>query len=233
MNLFFADPKDVHPSFIFLRGQEAVHAAKVLRYGTGDELFVTDGEGTQYRTVIREIEKNEIILDQVDKITEEREVPNIQLFLGVIKKRDRLEFAVEKAVELGVNEIVLFKGRHSVKENVRMDRIEAAILSAMKQSLRVYLPGVSMFSSLKDAIEKKAGDSELILADETSRQTTIRVNPFERYALIVGPEGGISASERATLEKLNAKVYSLGAKRLRAETAAITMVDRFRNLMAE
>ncbi|MEX2436420.1 MAG: RsmE family RNA methyltransferase [Balneolaceae bacterium] len=233
MNLFFADPKDVHPSFICLRGQEAVHAAKVLRYGTGDELFVTDGEGTQYRTVIREIEKNEIILDQVGKITEEREVPNIQLFLGVIKKRDRLEFAVEKAVELGVNEIVLFKGRHSVKENVRMDRIEATILSAMKQSLRVYLPGVSMFSSLRDAIEKKTADSELILADETSRKTTICVSPSKRYALIVGPEGGISTSERATLEELNATVYSLGKKRLRAETAAITIVDRFRNHMVE
>jgi 16S rRNA (uracil1498-N3)-methyltransferase len=233
MNLFFADQKDVHSSFICLQGQEAVHASKVLRYNTGDELSVTDGAGTLYKTIIREIKKNEIILDLVDKKTEEREEPYIQLFLGVIKKRDRLEFAVEKAVELGVNEIILFKGQHSVKENVRMDRIEAAILSAMKQSLRVYLPGVSMFSSLSDAIEKKAADSELILADETSRQTTIRVNPFERYALIVGPEGGISTSERTTLEELNAKVYSLGTKRLRAETAAITMVDRFRNQMAE
>lgn len=233
MNLFFADPKDVHPSFICLRGQEAIHVVKVLRYSTGDELTVTDGSGTLYKTVIRELEKNEIILDLVDKQIEEREEPYIQLFLGVIKKRDRLEFAVEKAVELGVNEIILFRGRHSVKENVRMDRIEATILSAMKQSLRVYLPRVTMFSSLRDAIEKKAADSELILADETSRQTTIRINPSEKYALIVGPEGGISTSERTTLEELNAKAYSLGTKRLRAETAAITMVDRFRNQIAE
>lgn len=233
MNLFFADPKDIHPSYICLREQEAVHAAKVLRYNSGDELSVTDGEGSLYKTVIREIKKNKIILDQVEKKTEEREGPYIQLLLGVIKKRDRLEFAVEKAVELGVSEIILFKGRHSVKENVRMDRIEAAVLSAMKQSLRLYLPGVSMFASLRDAIEFKAADSKLILADETIGQTTIKVSLSERYALIVGPEGGISTSERAMLEELNTTAYSLGSKRLRAETAAIAMVDRFRNQMFE
>ncbi|WP_234572541.1 RsmE family RNA methyltransferase [Rhodohalobacter sp. 614A] len=229
MNLFFTDSKDIQPKSLIVRGQEADHITKVLRHSIGDTVFVTDGRGNCYKCQINDLKKSTVFLDINDTKKEPVKKPQVTLCLGVIKKRDRLEFAVEKAVELGVSKFILFKGEHSQKGNVREDRLESTAIAAMKQSLRFYLPEIIIEESLEDAVSTHSGDCKIIVADETIDDSNQEFNESQEYFLIVGPEGGFSNSERDFLKTIKADYYSLGEKRLRAETAAIVMVDRFAN----
>ncbi|MCC5905801.1 MAG: 16S rRNA (uracil(1498)-N(3))-methyltransferase [Balneolaceae bacterium] len=228
MNLFYADPDDIIPPEIRIKGQEAKHITRVLRYAVGDSLKVTDGHGTRYRCTISGISKEQVSAKIEDTETEERQKPFVTLCLGIIKKRDRLEFAVEKAVELGADEIILFKGSYSEKGKVREDRIRSTVLAAMKQSLRLFLPDVRVVNSLNQTLESADEKTVIVMADETAGGTTELVLKSDRYLLIIGPEGGFSDIERDILKNLNATSYSLGPKRLRTETAAIVMTDRFK-----
>lgn len=229
MNLFYVPHGNIELPYLTLTGQEANHASKVLRYRAGDQIHATDGSGTLFTAEVEALSRDSVVLRVIDTQTEEQETPRISLCVGLIKKRDRLEFAVEKAVELGVNEIILFRGRHSQKEKVRTDRLEATALSAMKQSLRYYLPAIHIESSLVEVIDKHGEESDIIMADETTDSTALHNLSAQKQLLIVGPEGGFSKEERELLKKRHGIPYSLGKKRLRTETAAIVMTERFRN----
>lgn len=231
MNLFYAKPDEIRGNSIVIHDQEAIHISKVLRHSQGDQILVTDGVGNEYECSIVDIKKKSIYLDILSIRSHSKPEPQIILCMGIIKKRDRLEFAVEKAVELGVGKIVLFEGEHSQKGNVREDRLESTAISAMKQSLRFYLPEIVVEKNISDAISGHAQTSTLILADETVAESNeVMKNQTDEFFLIVGPEGGFSSNEREVLKTFDLKYYSLGANRLRAETAAIVMVDRFASI---
>jgi len=229
MNIFYSPANLITPKLIKLTGQEAKHATKVLRIRPGDEIHVTDGAGNLYLCNVSEIQKNDVICNILDTKSEERKSPFVTLVVGLIKKRDRLEFAVEKSVELGADEIVVFRGDHSEKGNVRLDRLESTVLSAMKQSLRVFLPNVRFTKNLADVIESKAESTTLVYADETTDKGDSQNRLDNKLMLVVGPEGGFSESERSILKNKGGIPYSLGDKRLRTETAAITITDRYKN----
>jgi 16S rRNA (uracil1498-N3)-methyltransferase len=229
MNLFYTTPDLVTPKQLRLTDQEAKHATRVLRIRTGDQIFVTDGKGKLFNCCVSEIHKNDVTCEILDVTLEERKSPYITLAIGLIKKRDRLEFAVEKSVELGADEIVVFRGDHSEKGNVRLERLESTVLSAMKQSLRVFLPKVSFVESLSAAIDTREKSMSLIFADETLDDALSTKADQERLMLVVGPEGGFSESERSILKGKGGVAYSLGEKRLRTETAAVTITDRYKN----
>lgn len=229
MNLFYADPGKIQNNTVIISGQEAEHITKVLRHSIGDTVMVTDGKGNWFDCEIKDFQKSTVFLEITGTHNEEKSPPEVCLCLGIIKKRDRLEFAVEKSVELGISKVVLFNGEHSQKSNVREDRLEKTVISAMKQSLRFYLPEIVVESSLQGAIKNHAKDSKVIVADETTEMREESKESPENYFIIVGPEGGFSKREREYLQTINPDYYSLGEKRLRAETAAIVMVDRFAN----
>lgn len=229
MNLFYAIPKDIQQTMITIRDQEAVHITKVLRFQAGDTLHVTDGVGNLYLCKIRNIQKSIVDLFIVEKKSEVRSAPFISLCIGNIKKRDRLEFAVEKATELGVDRVIIFRGDHSQKEKIRKERLDATVLSAMKQSVRFYLPEIFFEDSLMSVLQYRKEDELLLMADETADSGLNVDQSDQSLFMIVGPEGGFSQKERAVLKEHNAHRISLGDKRLRTETAAIIMVDRFKN----
>lgn len=227
MNIFYAPKEQVFGEIIELGDQEAKHAAKVLRYREGDSIVIVDGEGGRYHCEIKQV--NRAVLKA--KIQEKEQVPISNplkvLAMGLVKKRDRLEFAVEKAVELGVSDIALFRSRYTVKDNVRMDRLEATILSAMKQSLRAWLPGVTFYDSLEDIMEHYS-DYRVLLAHKAGKDTEQLpdLEGTERLLALVGPEGGFSQQEIEFAKEIGAESVSLGNYRLRTETAAITLLSR-------
>jgi len=229
MNLFYTRPENITGDVLKLVDQEAKHVTKVLRHRLGDNIYVTNGIGTRFSCEITEILNNEIICSIIESEEEVRSSPFVTLAIGLIKKRDRLEFAVEKATELGVDKIILFRGDHSEKGNVRMDRIEATVLSAMKQSLRNYLPKIIFAESLSETLSITLPEHHIVYADETekdTRSTSINKNPI---CLVVGPEGGFSKKESELLREKGGEAYSLGDKRLRTETAAVAITDRYKN----
>ena len=194
--------------------------------------MVTDGSGKKYECEIEEVTRSELSLKILNSTTEERPKPFLTICIGNIKKRDRLEFAVEKMTELGADRIIVFKGEHSQKENVRTDRLEAAALAAMKQSLRVYLPQIVVEKSLQTALALLNDHDKLLMADEIAdheNSLTQDLDDHESIFIAIGPEGGFSEKERELLAGRAAGIVSLGPKRLRTETAAITATDRFKN----
>lgn len=229
MNIFYSPTSLISSNSLKLTGQEAKHATRVLRLRSGDQIHVTDGVGKLYHCSVSEVQKNDVVCTILDTEVEERKSPFVTVVIGLIKKRDRLEFAVEKCVELGVDKIVVFRGDHSEKGNVRLDRLESTALSAMKQSLRVFLPNVSFAENLADAIESSKVSTTLIYADETLDEKVSQSNLDSNLMLVVGPEGGFSESERNVLKNQGGIPYSLGDKRLRTETAAVTITDRYKN----
>lgn len=231
MNIFYTPPGKVYENSLELTGQEARHASKVLRYGEGDQIMVVDGKGNRFTGIIARITGQTVAVDIKKREKENMPEPAIILGMGIIKKRDRFEFAVEKAVELGVQEIALFRGEHSVKENVRIDRLSSIVQAAMKQSLRASLPGINIFDSLEELISAFPG-SEIIAAHKKGEpaDTTEPVMPNTEKGgliLLVGPEGGFSDEEFRFLKDRGSKLVALGPARLRTETAAVVLTARY------
>ncbi len=266
-NLFYTRPDQVRGNTIVLEGAEAGHATRVLRKRAGEAISITDGAGTIFNCVIQTISGGSLSAEIVSQETRQREEPYLAVAIGHLRKRDRLEFAVEKVTELGAAEILIFKGDHSEKGGVREDRLEKTIESAMKQSLRSFLPASALYTSLEELFDEKSAEGfTLIVADEElergaaegvgkrspegrderaprtegkAEQPSIGALAKppasdgecsqEKYLLVIGPEGGFSESERGLFTRYSAIRYSLGEKRLRSETAAIILTDRFGN----
>jgi len=232
MNLFYANPEDILGDSIRIDGQESIHVTKVLRHSVGDEIFVTDGIGYRYHCVIETISKKSVSLSVQKKSFIKPNEQAVSVAIGLIKKRDRLEFAVEKITELGAREIFIYVGDHSEKSSLRLDRIESTVISAMKQSLRYTLPKVHYHQSMAQLLEEISGNGPVIVGDETedvdSTEKARTIAAESRgFTLLIGPEGGFSGNERNLFKQYNVCLCSLGSHRLRTETAAIIMTDRF------
>ncbi|MDZ7660711.1 RsmE family RNA methyltransferase [Fodinibius sp.] len=231
MNIFYAPPSQINNGYAELLDQEAIHASKVMRAREGDKLTIVDGEGGHYRGIIRRITKKSVQVEIEDAQHHSRPKPHLVLGMGIIKKRDRLEFAVEKAIELGAAQICLFRSEHTIKENVRMDRLESLAISAMKQSLQAHLSTIEVYHSLDVMLESVFADNILVAhekVDEAKGDINYKsVRNSERTLLLVGPEGGFSESEIRDLTDKGGELVSLGPNRLRAETAAIAFMSQF------
>lgn len=213
-----------------MRDEEAHHAIHVLRYKEGDAITVVDGKGRWFDGQIISCSKKEVAIEVsetrqlIDGVTLKQRV----LALGLIKNRQRLEFAIEKSVELGATEIVLFQSQNSERERVRIDRLELIARSAMKQSLHAWLPEIRFMPSVSDLIDEY-GAFHMLLAHE-KHDSFPNVNTDwlsdDRLMVLIGPEGGFADEEVEELTNAGAELVSLGNYRLRAETAAIAFLAR-------
>lgn len=228
MNIFYCPPSDINGDIAELGENETRHASKALRFREGDTITFTDGTGGWYEgTIIRMLNDSAQI-----KIASHKKIPpyipHLVLAMGIIKKRDRLEFAVEKATELGASDICLFQSRHTVKENVRMDRLESTVLSAMKQSQRAWLPEIKLFPSLGKLLETYRDTYCLAAHEKVNKEPVIGHSiGNDKILLLIGPEGGFSDSEIEEVRQRGGRLVSLGDYRLRTETAAIAFLSRF------
>lgn len=230
MHLFYCNHSRIYENKLILGEEEARHAIRVLRHETGDLISVTDGEGALYEAVITDINQQTFTAEITNIKNYPPDNPQLSLAIGLIKKRDRLEFAIEKCVELGINNILIYRGDYSEKTGIREERIHRIILRAMKQSLRFHLPSAVIKNSLEDTLRSE-NYTGIIAADETQMSTkTANTNVSGHYLLVIGPEGGYSKSERRLLDSFNADKISLGKHRLRTETAAIVMTASYREL---
>ncbi len=243
MNQFLIpSPTIPNPPNLHLEGDEAKHALKVLRLREGDPCLVTDGKGFQARCSVGDVYQSALTL-RVDEIMDvQPRSPEITIALGLLKKRDRIEWALEKCTELGAAGLWLVHMDHSERSVVKLERAQAVVESALKQSKGAFMPDLRTFQSLDDVLKlnELASFDRVVLADETVTDagverigvnrhptTSSPVNP-SRILVIIGPEGGISARERELLGSFamdpisRMETISLGSNRLRAETAAIS-----------
>jgi 16S rRNA (uracil1498-N3)-methyltransferase len=213
------DPRSDSEEIITLSGEEFNHVVRVMRHDTGDELFVTDGEGNIFRCRINSISKLSLELTKEETMRYTNKYANITFCLPKLKSPDRFEFALEKCVELGITNFIVYDADKSIAKGDKTDRWSKILISAMKQSLRSYLPAISAVKNL-EKISLLEGEKIIFDQEAELKFTDFNTDLQKKYFFIFGPEGGFSSRELLTLK--SAMKFSLTPNRLRAETAVIS-----------
>jgi 16S rRNA (uracil1498-N3)-methyltransferase len=221
MECLYAPDLSEDSDHIALSEDEQLHA-KALRLREGDSLLLTNGLGLSANTIVRTISKKEVVCEVVSFLHRQGESnKNVDLYVGLLDNRDRLEWIVEKATELGVSSIQLLNTRYASHKSVKIERLFKIAISATKQCKRSIIPIIYPPIPLQQALESiKTESSAIILADENGKSPSpIHSN---QTAYFVGPEGGFSSEEvKSILSQNNSTSITLGKRRLRAETAVI------------
>lgn len=215
---------DVSSDLLTLTGDEARHAVKVLRIRTGEEITISDGKGTVAHAVV-EAAGSALTARVTQRVVEPQPRPELIVFQA-IPKHGKLDLVVQKLTEVGVGAIQLFVAERSVarwdgaKAHAQTERLGTIAREAAKQSRRAWLPMVSAPVPLTGWALPPV---TVVLHEEASRRLTTALpqTPPEAVGLVVGPEGGLTEEEVATLRERAATPVSLGPLILRAETAAL------------
>ncbi|MBR5712476.1 MAG: 16S rRNA (uracil(1498)-N(3))-methyltransferase [Lachnospiraceae bacterium] len=239
MPRFFVDPEAVSGERIIVTEGDCNHIRNVLRMRVGDRLTVCDGQGTDYNCEIASFSDTDCVLTIVERTDSRVELPiRITLYQG-LPKRDKLEFIVQKAVELGAVRIVPTVCERTIgrlddakREQRKTERLRAIAESAAKQSGRGILPEIFAPMTYAAAIrEAKESGACVLLPYENA----IGMKPTKEaideavakgdIAVFIGPEGGFSRAEVAAAEEAGARIISLGRRILRTETAGLTVLS--------
>lgn len=222
---YFSEIKGSHA---YLYGDEAKHCLKVMRKRTGEAVLGIDGKGTMYQAYIVSKGKSSVELEIIGRESEWGEKKQrIQLLVSPLHKPDRFEWLVEKSVELGVNEILPFLGKHTVKTGLRVDRLERIALAALKQSLRSRLPVIHSPAPLEEVLSMKLAKKRLVAHGPSGRPFAEQLSglaELDEICLLVGPEGDFDSAELEMATDKGFEAVGLGNNRLRSETAAIHLL---------
>jgi 16S rRNA (uracil1498-N3)-methyltransferase len=216
-------------SSVSLAGDEWHHCYNVLRMDEGDLILLFDGKGRCMEGSIRFATKNEGRIDLTRDLTDHFQVSRpytLKVAFAPTKNIDRTEFAIEKLVELGVDEIYFLDCDHSERTHLRVDRMEKIVLSAAKQSRKLVLPPIHEPMSptrLITQFRHAQPDAQVYCChlDETSGPLVGNYIPAHDVLMLIGPEGGFSKEETEQMALRGGKMVTIGPYRLRVETAAI------------
>jgi 16S rRNA (uracil1498-N3)-methyltransferase len=244
MPTFFVAADTVIPPIIRITGPLLQHLRQSLRLQPGDALTVTDEQGKRYRTTVTDVTPQEITGQIVDtQQFPQRTTPSLILALALLKG-EKMDWAIQKATELGIDRIVPVHAAHSVVK-LQPDRVahqlsrwQRIALEAAQQSERWTIPSIEPPAGVPELVARYADcGSKNILAERSngpSLQTIpLPVRPEQSVILVIGPEGGWNLEELQLAEREGYRAISLGARILRAETAAIAAVSILQSRLGE
>ena len=225
MRRFYAD--EVNESSVRISGDEAAHMKNSLRMRQGDEFIAIDGSGTDYYCAVSSIDRD-VYADIIKKEKGSAE-PDIKVTLyQAYPKSAKMNDIVDKAVELGVFEVVPFLSKRCVKRpQGQGDKLSIVSLSAAKQSGRSIVPKVSDVMSFDDALGLMKRHSLLIACYEEEQTNDLAQalrNEAEDIGIVIGSEGGFEQQEIERMKQAGAEVVTLGRRILRTETAGIAVL---------
>ncbi|SJZ65558.1 16S rRNA (uracil(1498)-N(3))-methyltransferase [Porphyromonas crevioricanis] len=213
---------------------EVAHCCRVLRLSAGEEIEVTDGQGHFYHARLTQVDKRGCSLELLQK---NHWQPywggRITIAIAPTKNMDRMEWMTEKLVEMGVDTIVFMQTSQCERKQIRADRIERIAVSAMKQSLKAYLPRIEVGRPFSDFVRSQSSsDSCRLIAHCSSQKDLPQRLPFhklykgqEDVVVMIGPEGDFSLQEVQEAISFGFAPLSLGEARLRTETAALSALS--------
>ena len=239
MHHFFADPSQVAEDTVTITGPDVNHMKNVLRMKPGEALLVSDGTGNDYQCEIERLEADRAVVRICQAFCSQMELPSrIWLFQG-LPKADKLEFIIQKAVELGAEAVMPVATKNAVvrldakKAQSKRKRWQSIAESAAKQSKRSRIPRVETVMSLKEAfgfIKEQGFDLCLIPYEqaqgmETMKEALAQVSSGQSIAVFIGPEGGFDESEIKLALEHGVRPVSLGKRILRTETAGLAILS--------
>lgn len=222
MNIFYC-PEILNGQF-FLDKEESGHAVRVLRMKDGDELNIVDGKGGFYKAKITDANPKQCSYEIVEK-KENFGKRDFYLHIAIAptKSFDRTEWYLEKATEIGIDEITFLNTENSERKVVKQERAEKVVISAMKQSVKAFLPEVKEMTDYKKFIKSVSAEIKYIAHchdDEKQKLKDVLQN-HKNILILIGPEGDFSEAEVKLANENGFISVSLGESRLRTETAAV------------
>ena len=224
MHLFYTpDIAPTHPQY-FLNEEESKHAVRVLRLEVGSEVQLIDGKGGLYTAQIKDAHPKRTILQITNVITGYNKRDHyLHIAIAPTKNLDRLEWFLEKATEIGIDEISLIICHRSERKEAKTERLNKIITAAIKQSLKAYHPVLNEPVSFNKFLAQPFDGQKFIAHCEDSEKTSLsaEIEKQGKYLILIGPEGDFSPAEIDGALQNGYKAITLGDSRLRIETAAL------------
>lgn len=224
MHLFYTPGIDPSLSQYFLSEEESKHAVRVLRLANGDAVTLIDGKGGLYDAEIKDAHPKRTIL-QVNSIKSEFNKRNHYLHIAIAptKNIERTEWFLEKATEIGIDEVSLIICQRSERKEAKVERLNKIITSAIKQSIKAYHPVLNEAVTFSQFLQRDFDGQKFIAHCDEGEKIGLAqgLAKQSRYVILIGPEGDFSPQEVELALQNGYKAISLGESRLRTETAAL------------
>lgn len=220
MKLFFGE---INNGKAIINDEEQQHIVKVLRMKNGEEIHVTDGKGNLASGKLM-IEGKKATLEVSEIQTDYPDfTPRLHIAIAPTKNIDRIEFFVEKAVEMGISEITILQTEKTERKNINIDKLRKQAIAASKQSLRFHFPTINDSVKLQDFLKNINPENTFVAhCHENLERIELKEIPKpEHITFLIGPEGDFSEKEISFLAEHHIKAVSLGNQRLRTETAGV------------
>lgn len=239
---FYTIKSNITPERIVLTGEDVNHIKNVLRMKEGEELVICDGEGTDHFCRIAELNRDSVVCSVQKSGLSQAELPVRLYLLQGLPKKDKMELIIQKAIELGVYEIVPVMTKRVIvklddpkKEAHKLERWQAIAEAAAKQSGRGIIPKIHPVVSFEEALEMGKKTDEAMIAYENadnsvsgmeeSRKLIHELKNKSSACFFIGPEGGFESSEVARAVEAGFSCISLGKRILRTETAGLAVLS--------
>ena len=228
MELFYN--KDINKKTVEfqLDGIENNHIIKVLRKQEGDVITFTNGKNLKFKVkIIKLSRKSSLFKILSSEVVESNK--HLHVAISILKSSSRFEIFLEKAVEIGLSEITPIISERTLKKNVKIERCNKIIISALKQSFKYNLPKLNKPVKFKDFIKLNTGHNKLIATCENLKKKSLAesFHISKNNIVLIGPEGDFSKNELKDAQINGFKFVTLGNSRLRAETAGIMTCAMF------
>jgi 16S rRNA (uracil1498-N3)-methyltransferase len=227
MHLFYTPSVSSANESFTLSEEESKHCIRVLRLVIGDKIVLIDGKGGWYNAVITDENPKRCVV----KIVEVQQKTGHRTFclhiaIAPTKNNDRMEWFIEKATEIGIDEVSLIECKNSERNVIKTERLEKVAVAAIKQSLKAYLPKINELVAFKkfiDSVTKFNGQKFIAHCNEAISKVHLKTlyTKGEEALILIGPEGDFTPEEVKLALSNGFKEISLGSSRLRTETAAL------------
>ena len=236
MHQFFVDRDQIGTEYITITGEDVKHIKNVLRMKEGEEVRISDGVGGDFFCTIEKVTSEEVLAKILPKEAGNTELPNRIFLFQAVPKGERMEYVIQKAVELGVYEIIPVEMKYCVvrlddkKKEKKRERWQAIAKSAAKQAKRSRIPEIHPVMSYDKAVEYAKNCQLCLVPDENergmkgTREVLKNIETGMDISVMIGPEGGFS-EEEIEMVREEMEVLSLGKRILRTDTAAITVMS--------
>ena len=234
MHIFYTP--DLSGSTYTLDESESRHCVRVLRLAVGDAITLVDGRGGFFTAEITDPNPKRCMV-KVIKSALKYGLPGFQVHVAIAptKNIERIEWFLEKATEIGISRITPLLCRYSERKDIKADRLEKVMVSAIKQSLKAYLPKLDPMTKFSDFIAQPFEGQKFIAHCEEEHRELLKklILPNQDYLILIGPEGDFSSEEIAMAIVAGFQPVSLGSSRLRTETAGVVACHTFHLLNDE